>query len=154
MLLTDSEYNSTLARLKGAMMHASANKYVLGVKLVRGAYHLQENEHHLSKPTNHGTLPPVWSEKHETDACYNQCAMTLLDNMTKQPPSSSAEEHVNQTGILFATHNRESCDYIMEELVRRGLASVEETPVDGDTLPSLKLNQWVSNQLQFAQLYG
>jgi proline dehydrogenase len=137
------------------MNHAAANNYVLGVKLVRGAYVIQENEYHNADPSNHDTLPPVWSEKHETDACYNQCATMLLDNVTKLQPSSSTKGNTPQAGLLFGTHNRESCDIVMNELAKRDLATVvEDTSADGNIGQTLQLNRWVSSQVQFAQLYG
>lgn len=128
--------------------------------MVRGAYIVQEQERHYADPAHRdsGIPPPVWSEKHETDACYNQCATMLLDHVAKQPPfpSSSTEGNTTHVGLLFGTHNRESCDIVMDELVRRDLATVEDTPVDNGTGTerTLQLNRWVSSQVQFAQLYG
>jgi len=136
---------STPARLKQALAHASSNGYILGVKLVRGAYHSQEIQQHESNSINENTPPPVWSEKGETDHCYNECAESLLDQLVSPSDSNTSP----RIGILFGTHNRESCDIVMNGLVKRGLAS-EDTSKDS----VLKVPHWVSGQVQLGQLLG
>lgn len=138
--------DSTLARLRNAYIHAASNGYVLGAKLVRGAYHPQEIENHQRNPDNMGLPPPVWSEKHETDQCYNECAGLVLDNVSR--PSQGSEPSESTTGALFGTHNQESCDLIMDGLVKRGLATLEP---DGKTL---RVPETTAAQVQLGQLFG
>jgi proline dehydrogenase len=141
----NSLFFSTPARLKHALTHASSNDYILGVKLVRGAYHSQEIHQHESNLTNENTPPPVWSEKVETDNCYNECAGSLLDQLVSPSGSNTSPK----IGILFGTHNKDSCDFVMNGLVKRGLAS--ENTSKGSVL---KVAQWVSGQVQLGQLLG
>jgi proline dehydrogenase len=139
--------SSTPARLKNYLAHATSNGYTLGVKLVRGAYHPLETEHHNKNPANKGTLPPVWSEKSETDECYNRCVTMLLDQVSS-PDSRSTPNKAPAVGLLFGTHNKDSCEVIMNGLVDRSLAARDENT------GVLTMPQWVSGQVQIGQLYG
>jgi proline dehydrogenase len=87
----------------------------------------------------------VWSEKEETDLCYNECTALLLDQLVL-PSGLNTSPGI---GILFGTHNKDSCDIVMNGLVKRGLAS-EDTSKDS----VLKVPQWVSGQVQLGQLLG
>jgi proline dehydrogenase len=140
--------SSTPARLRQALDHSSSNGYILGAKLVRGAYHSQEVQQHESNPANENVLPLVWSEKGETDQCYNQCAEMLLDQVAL-PSSPSSSNTSPRIGLLFGTHNKDSCDVVMNGLVKRGLVS--EEPGNAGVL---KVPQWVSGQVQLGQLLG
>jgi proline dehydrogenase len=121
--------------------HASANDYNLGVKLVRGAYHEHEmaayNKEEIS--AHKAPVPPVWTIKSETDINYNRCAKMLVDRISDQ-------EGIPLLGVMFATHNRRSCELVLETLVEKGLAKS-----NGD---QLDVSPYVGNQIQFAQLYG
>ena len=133
----------TPQRITSALAHATSNGYTLGVKLVRGAYHTLETAKHASDPTKSGP-PPVWSEKSDTDRCYNQCANILLDQFNN---SGNGKSNLPPVGILFGTHNRESCDVIIDGIVQRGLASQ-----DTDGVVSVPLD--VSSRVQIGQLFG
>lgn len=88
---------------------AQREKFVLGVKLVRGAYHPQE--HKVTSPyepdptliqrrlasistddsltgilpgVRAGPAPPVWDEKWETDGAYNAAALLLVDLLARK----------------------------------------------------------------------
>ena len=89
----------TPAHLAQSFLDAKAGHYALGVKLVRGAYHLFESTAHAehvgtiqasqrkfssSLSISNEELPPVWSEKEETDRCYNACARVLLERVKEQ----------------------------------------------------------------------
>lgn len=94
---------------------ARAGGYSLGVKLVRGAYH----------PFEVGASPspeacPVWTEKKDTDACYNKCVGILLSALKRD-----IAHELPQLGIFFGTHNSQSCDKILEGLVQEGIAGEE-----------------------------
>ncbi|KAG8761177.1 hypothetical protein FRC14_006226 [Serendipita sp. 396] len=137
---------STPARLKSAIAHATSNKYALGVKLVRGAYHPQEIENHASNPANKGTLPPVWSEKNETDKCYNQCVELLLDEL-----ASVTQGKQPSIGLLFGTHNKESCNTVISGLVERHMATVETNEQGKEVV---RVPPSVSAQVLVGQLLG
>ena len=87
----------------------------------------------------------VWSEKGETDRCYDECAELLLDQVS--PPSGP--DSPPKIGLLFGTHNKESCDVVMNGLVKRGLVSEGSSKSD-----ALKVPRWVSGQVQLGQLLG
>lgn len=50
-------------------------------------------------------------------------------------------------GVLFGTHNKESCDLILDELVKQGLARSEKNNV-------VTIDDQVSERITFGQLYG
>lgn len=157
---------------------AKTNGYALGAKLVRGAYHVQEVEAHVaarsSSPGKAHSLsisldeqPPVWSTKAETDACYHACTKILLDAIADDityPPVSHGffsslfgkrmpnAPSTPSVGVLFGTHNWDSCRFILDGLVERGLARKEGLTASGE--PVLRISDEVSERLTMAQLYG
>lgn len=157
---------------------AKVNGYTFGVKLVRGAYHPQELSIHAEarSPASGGAhplaispdeLPPVWSTKAETDACYHACAKLLLDAIAEDialpPPSRSffgslfgvrAPEtpRVPTIGVLFGTHNWGSCRFILNGLAERGLAQKDGVTPSGEAV--LNIEDDVTERLTMAQLFG
>lgn len=107
---------STPSHIFQSLKDAKAGGYSLGVKLVRGAYHPFEVEASQSPETC-----PVWMEKKDTDACYNRCVSLLLSalrgDITHKTP---------QIGLLFGTHNSESCTKILNGLVHEGIATEQD----------------------------
>ncbi|KEP51851.1 proline dehydrogenase [Rhizoctonia solani 123E] len=146
----------TPAHLSRSIQDARDFGYLLGVKLVRGAYYDKETaEHHALSSTY-----PVWTEKAQTDACYNTCAKLLINELAKyrnhpgpQGVARSGRETNLHTpshtgiGILFGTHNALSCTYILESLVEAGLAS-------RTTENKIIVKDGVEERLCFGQLYG
>lgn len=53
-----------------------------------------------------------------------------------------------KVGLLFGTHNKESCDLILRSLVSKGLAISEEGT------GRLRVKEHLVDRLAFAQLYG
>ncbi|KDN46400.1 hypothetical protein RSAG8_04344, partial [Rhizoctonia solani AG-8 WAC10335] len=148
----------TPAHLARSIQDARNFGYLLGVKLVRGAYYDQETaEHHDSGAPGY----PVWTEKPQTDACYNTCAKLLINELAKYYSQSGpqgiargdwAEKTLHTSthtgiGILFGTHNALSCAHILENLVDAGLAS-------RTTEDRVVLKDKVEERLCFGQLYG
>ncbi|GBE78609.1 FAD-linked oxidoreductase [Sparassis crispa] len=121
--------------------------YSLGVKLVRGAYHPQEIAAHAS-PTSLSIspdpLPPVWPVKSDTDNCYNTCAAVLVKEIAKDVARG---EVVPRVGVLFGSHNAQSCDRILSQLAKSGLATVGADGI-------LDLPDEVTERITLAQLYG
>lgn len=107
---------STPSHIIQSLKDARAGGYALGVKLVRGAYHPFEVEASESPETC-----PVWAEKQDTDACYNQC-IGLLINALK----GDVGHKIPHVGLLFGTHNSESCMKLLSGLVREGIATEKD----------------------------
>ncbi|EJD55117.1 FAD-linked oxidoreductase [Auricularia subglabra TFB-10046 SS5] len=161
----------THAQLTHALADAKAEGYSLGVKLVRGAYHPHELARHARLPvTGHSapavapglsidTPPPVWERIEDTDAQYAACTKLLLDavasDVKSSSPSSSwfsrspASAKTPSIGVLFGTHNPQSCDIIVHGLVARGLA-VPEPDADG----VVRIDEAVAERVAIGQLYG
>ncbi|KAA1468315.1 FAD-linked oxidoreductase [Dentipellis sp. KUC8613] len=137
-----------------SLQDARDGNYALGVKLVRGAYHPLEVSSHLAltsaapKPSlsiSPDPEPPVWSTKPDTDKCYNTCARILID--TVQADLGAAAPHI---GLLFGSHNWDSCNLILDLLVERGMAVRDRE--DGREV--VRVGDAVTERLTLAQLYG
>lgn len=126
--------------------------------MVRGAYHPHEVAAHTShlahKPSlsiSPDTQAPVWMTKSETDACYNACARmlvgTIKEDLTMRRPKGAPLTPA--VGVLFGTHNWDSCDLILNELLSSGLAFKGPGDTDPVTLPDD-----VTERVTIGQLYG
>ncbi|KAJ3733210.1 FAD-linked oxidoreductase [Lentinula guzmanii] len=132
---------------------AKAENFSLGVKLVRGAYQaLEIQQYKLAKGDTDTQLSlsispesqlPTWSTKLETDQCYNDCIRILISALHED----IVDSHNPHVGIMFGTHNSDSCELILEELVRYGLAKISDIGV-------ITIPPEVSNRMTIAQLYG
>lgn len=148
--------------LRQSLIDAKEHNFALGVKLVRGAYHPHELiAYHASaagRPSpsiSPDAEPPVWTSKAETDKCYNECAKLLI-NTIHNDISASAWSWIRRSrpqsiGVLFGTHNWESCNLILNELAQRGLASVSAI-ADEDKV--FTLSDDVTERLTIGQLFG
>ncbi|TFK28355.1 FAD-linked oxidoreductase [Coprinopsis marcescibilis] len=132
----------TREHLAYSLRDAERNGYALGVKLVRGAYHPHELGAHAaargggadpaakSVSISPDTLPPVWLEKGETDNTFNDCVKTLIGavkddvNLERESRKVGTKSRGMGVGVLFGTHNWDSCHLVLNELVRNGLAEV------------------------------
>lgn len=145
----------TPSHLAAALADAKVDNYALGVKLVRGAYHPHELSAHAA-PDKYCSIssdaePPVWTSKSETDMCYNTCVKMLV-NSIKADVDSRKGRNANSlpsVGMLFGTHNWDSCMLILDELVKYGLAS--KGPNEEDLVV---LGDGVAERLTIGQLYG
>ncbi|KZT42869.1 FAD-linked oxidoreductase [Sistotremastrum suecicum HHB10207 ss-3] len=136
--------------LQASIKDAKQNGYSLGVKLVRGAYHPHEIEHHRKRHTSALTsLPPVWLEKRETDTCYDNCIGVLLSEVKNDIKSKA-----NNIGVLFGTHNWVSARKVIEGLAGHGLASVEQGSGGLVHDPVIRVDDDVSERIVIGQLYG
>ena len=91
-------------RLQQAHKEAQQTSYLLGAKLVRGAY--MEKERQMAEAARKPS--PIHEHKTACDADYNRALCYVLDNV--------------ETCALFAgTHNVESCALLRKEVERRGL---------------------------------
>ncbi|PFH48288.1 hypothetical protein AMATHDRAFT_150233 [Amanita thiersii Skay4041] len=170
----------TPGHLADALEDARKHNYSLGVKLVRGAYHPYEVAAHISaKSPSKGheasmsispdPEPPVWISKTETDTCYNGCVRVLVkaiaaDLQDKQiaesqiagswrrPSQHANEKGLPRVGVLFGTHNWESCDVVMEELVKANVARKETATDSGRTV--VVIPEQTLERVAIGQLYG
>lgn len=129
-----------------SFLHAQANNYSLGVKLVRGAYHGYETERWRASPTQSSSGPePVWQAKEETDKCFNDGLDWLLDHVDRDVNQGVK---VPRVGAIFASHNEESCARVIAGMVDRGLA------VRDRESGLLRVEQNVRSRICMGQLYG
>ncbi|CAL1696953.1 unnamed protein product [Somion occarium] len=156
----------TPAYVAQSLADARAGGYALGIKLVRDAA-----KKHSSLSICPDLDPPVWATKSETDHSYNSSVKVILDavvkDMEQNRPSTrkvswlsflKKEQRVGPgsapltIGVLFGSHNWESQKLILEELVNRGLATVEGPTENGETI--VRVGDEVAPRVTVAQLYG
>lgn len=95
--------------------------------------------------------------KELTDDCYDRCVKMLVgavrDDLSARGRGKRAGKLVGlpTIGVLFGTHNWKSCDLILDELVRNGLA-VRESVGEGETVVSI--DDDVAESVTLGQLYG
>ena len=85
-----------ISYLESIINNARKEKYYIGVKLVRGAYHEQETER--SKNQNYPN--PVFNKKEDTDLHFNKSLDLSMKN-------------IDILSICAGTHNEESCNILM-----------------------------------------
>ncbi len=123
------------------------------MKLVRGAYHPHEVAAHVgaaapSDESAHSLSispdaePPVWTEKTDSDARYNACVRELIAAVRADVGNATPA-----IGVLFGTHNWESANLIVDELVRQGLGQVDGRGV-------VHVGDEVAERVTMGQLYG
>ena len=83
---------------------AQAENFILGAKLVRGAYMEKERE----RAENMRYPSPINDTKEITDTQYNDALIHCLD-------------HVDSIGLVAGTHNEDSCRFLAELLDRKGI---------------------------------
>jgi proline dehydrogenase len=127
---------------------------------VRGAYHPHElAAHNKSGPSGHrpsispDEQPPVWLTKEETDGCYDGCARMLIDHVQEdigQVERSQGGRASPRIGVMFGTHNRNSCRMVLDRIVNAGLG----TRVQGHEEGVIELGDGVTERVAIAHLYG
>lgn len=93
-----------LAYLKNLGEHARLNGYILGVKLVRGAYMEKER----ARANEIGTESPVHKTKEATDSDYNAALRWCM-------------EHLDHVELCAGTHNEESALLLANLMDETGL---------------------------------
>lgn len=168
-------YQAYLRRTPAHLVHSLAlareRGYALGVKLVRGAYHPRElaahqlarsvtspdgsysSKHSLSLSISPDPEPPVQPSKDATDQCYHDCVTLLVDAISRDV-HHSGRSGAPGIGVLFGTHNWTSCEFILEELVKKGLGIVERVGVDEVQGDVVRIPLEVGERFAFGQLYG
>ena len=90
--------------LKTLYTLAEEKHFLLGAKLVRGAYMEKERK----RARNLGYKSPIQKSKESTDADYNAAVQFCID-------------HLDKVGVIVATHNERSNLYATELLQEKGL---------------------------------
>lgn len=92
-------------------------------------------------------LPPVWSEKEETDACYDACVGLVVGAVKEDVERDRKKEGEGVgVGVVFGTHNWKSCDEVLNAIVRNGMGRGEKDKV--------VLGEEVTGRVAIAQLFG
>lgn len=89
--------------LKSSYALAVEKKFLLGVKLVRGAYMEKERK----RASEQGYSSPIQENKETTDTDYNAGVQFCVD-------------HLEKVGLIVATHNEQSNLYTTEILLEKG----------------------------------
>ena len=93
-----------MAYLEQLLQKSVAHNYLLGVKLVRGAYLEKENERAEEK----GYPSPIQAHKEATDRDFNQALRLALN-------------HLDKLAICAGTHNEKSCALLAELMKSSGI---------------------------------
>ena len=93
-----------LAFLEQALREAEKGGYVLGIKLVRGAYMEKER----ARAEKLGYPSPIHPDKAATDKAYDDALTFCL-------------EHIDRISVFNGTHNEASCLHLMDLLRRKAL---------------------------------
>ena len=91
--------------LKKSLDLAKRKGYILGAKLVRGAYLEKENE----RAAKLGYPSPIHESKYNVNRDYNESIDFCLENL----------DHI---AACFATHNEESCEYLAQKIKHNNIA--------------------------------
>jgi proline dehydrogenase len=98
-----------LEYLKKSHAEAKEGGYILGAKLVRGAYMEKERR----RAEEHGYASPIQPDKESTDRDYDTAVAYCLD-------------HLNDIAVFIGTHNEKSCLLANEIMMRKGLKSSDK----------------------------
>lgn len=93
-----------LAYLKQCHTHALQGGYILGAKLVRGAYMEKERE----RAWKMGYASPIQPDKEATDRDFNDALLYCID-------------HLDQIAFCNASHNEQSATYLCRLIAERKL---------------------------------
>lgn len=92
--------------LRDSRRRAAAEGYILGVKLVRGAYMEKERE----RAAEMGYESPIHPDKESTDRDYNAALDYCMD-------------HIDDVSFVAGTHNEISTEHLAERMFKRRVAS-------------------------------
>ncbi|HEY4288781.1 MAG TPA: proline dehydrogenase family protein [Puia sp.] len=94
-----------LSFLKDSYAAAAQRNFILGAKLVRGAYMEKERK----RAQEMGYVSPIQPDKETTDRDYNEGVLFCI-------------EHLDRIAVIVASHNEYSNLYAVELLRRKGLS--------------------------------
>ncbi|TDT45122.1 proline dehydrogenase [Maribacter spongiicola] len=93
-----------LPYLKSLQERAARDGFLVGMKVVRGAYMEKENDRAKEK----GYTSPICKTKAETDENFNATIEYMIDNL-------------DTLSIFSGTHNEDSCYRLMEMMEKKGI---------------------------------
>jgi proline dehydrogenase len=91
--------------LKESLRRAQERNYLLGAKIVRGAYMEKERR----RAEENGYPSPIQPDKQSTDRDYDAAVTYCI-------------EHLGSTALFIGTHNEQSCFKATEQLLQRNIA--------------------------------
>ena len=103
MYRTDMSYN-----LKNALSIAQRDNFILGVKIVRGAYMSKEK----SRAEKMGYVYPIFNSKIETDTAFNEGLAFCIKNL-------------NNIELCCGSHNEESTLLLIELMKRNSISATD-----------------------------
>ena len=92
-------------------------------------------------------MPPVWLSKDETDACYDESVRTLISLVREDVEACKKGAAGPTIGALFGTHNWNSANLVVDQLVKQELASEESDK-------TVRVSDAAMQRVAVAQLYG
>ncbi|MCF8449965.1 MAG: proline dehydrogenase family protein [Taibaiella sp.] len=101
--------HGTLPYLQEAIKHAADNDYLLGAKLVRGAYMEKERSHAWQWQY----ADPIQPDKARTDKDYDEAVRLCMQNL-------------NSLSLFIGTHNEQSCLKATELMNKCGIANNDD----------------------------
>jgi proline dehydrogenase len=93
-----------LAFLKDSLREATSHEFVLGAKLVRGAYMEKERK----RAAEFGYASPIQKNKASSDADYNAAVELCID-------------HIERVALIVASHNEHSNMHATELIANKGI---------------------------------
>jgi proline dehydrogenase len=93
----------------------------------------------------------VWQTKAETDNCFDTCVRVLIKQVAADVRRGG--ESISRVGVMFGTHNRESCNLVLKSLEEEDMATAL-TSKDSPESSAIRLNDGASKRVVVAQLYG
>ena len=97
--------NDRVKHLENLLITAREEKFFIGVKLVRGAYHEQE----INRAKEKGYDCPVHLKKEDTDSDYNQALTLCIEN-------------IDIVSVCAGTHNEESSALLVDLLEKHNIS--------------------------------
>src|SRR5690606_16517643 len=92
--------------LRTSYERAQQNNYLLGAKLVRGAYMEKERE----RAARFGYPSPIQANKENTDQDYDEAVSFCLD-------------HLQNLAVFIGTHNEDSCMKAIRKMSEKGISA-------------------------------
>jgi len=97
-----------LGYLNRLLQLSRTKHFILGVKLVRGAYMEKERK----RAQEHGQVSPIHPDKPATDNAYDSALKLLIEN-------------INQVAIFAGTHNENSTQLLVDLILDNGLSTTD-----------------------------
>ena len=94
----------------------------------------------------------MWLAKEKTDACYDASVRLLIALVREDVQACARTGRPPSIGALFGTHNWDSANLVVDELVKQGLAQKEKDTAGGED--KVVIGEDAMQRVAVAQLYG